>query len=107
MDRAREKERGTYMHMHRLKHGGLIPLKKKEKKKRKKRKEKNEKEKEKKTNQSRSAVAVAPAELFARTLHSPSMSAAGDLTAQLIRESWFTRVQVFIQHPIQELPRSQ
>jgi len=36
MDRAREKERGTYMHMHRLKHGGLIPLKKKKKKKRKK-----------------------------------------------------------------------
>jgi len=40
MDRAREKERGTYMHMHRLKHGGLIPLKKKRKRKEKKKEKK-------------------------------------------------------------------
>lgn len=106
MDRASKKERGTYRHMHRLKHGGLVLLKKKERKKGKDRKEKKIMKKKRK-KKSQSAVAMAPAELLARTLHSPSTSAAGDLLAQLIWESWFSHVLVFIQHPVQELPRSQ
>lgn len=53
MDRASKKERGTYRHMHRLKHGGLVLLRKK-KRKGKDRKEKKIMKKKRKKNPTKS-----------------------------------------------------